>query len=303
MEWTAVFDKLVAEKLPELRVLYNEPMAKHTTFRIGGPAARMACPETISQLTALLELWHNERYLILGNGSNMLVSDEGISYPVINTTGLRRIELLEGNILRAECGASLARAAVLAQKNGLAGMTCLHGIPGTVGGAVRMNAGAYGGEISRIVKSVLAWLPERGVVSLTGDELAFSYRHSLFCERDGAVLSADLQLSQGDPRELLREMEELAVRRREKQPLEYPSAGSFFKRPTGHFAGVLIEQCGLKGLTVGGMQISPKHAGFVVNIGGGTCAQTLKLMELVRQKVLTETGVWLEPEVTVTGDK
>jgi len=299
MSWTVSFDKVIREKLPKLKVLRGEPMSAHTTFRIGGPARRAALPATVEELTALLALTEEMGWprLVVGNGSNLLVSDEGLDCLVILTQELTVLELLPGGVIRGGAGLSLARLAVFAQKNGLTGLEFAHGIPGSLGGAVCMNAGAYGGEMCQVVRSVTAWFPGRGVVVLTPDELDFSYRHSLFSHREGVVLEAEFALRGGDSDAIRAAMDELIRRRREKQPLEYPSAGSTFKRPAGHFAGALIEQCGLKGFRIGGAQVSEKHAGFVINTGGATCGDVLALMDHVRAVVLEKTGVELEPEV------
>ena len=205
----------------------------------------------------------------------------------------------EGRVA-AEAGASLSRVAVFAQQHGLAGLEFAHGIPGSVGGAVCMNAGAYGGEMRQVVREATVLFPEEGIRTLTGEELAFSYRHSLLTDRpDAVVLRAVFALEAGESAAIREEMDELMARRKASQPLEYPSAGSTFKRPEGYFAAALIDQCGLKGLTVGGAQVSEKHAGFVINRGGATCADVLALMAQVQQRVWEEKGVRLEPEVKV----
>ena len=300
--WFEQFDTVCAERMSNLKVLCDEPMRTHTTFRIGGPARRMACPASMQELSDLLGLVEKEGfpYLMLGNGSNLLVSDEGIDKLVIHTGALEQMERREGNRLYAEAGVSLARLAVFARKECLTGLEFAHGIPGSLGGAVCMNAGAYGGEMCQVIKSVTAWLPGRGVCEMTPAELDLRYRHSYFSDHEGVVLAATMQLKEGDEGEILAQMEELIRRRREKQPLEYPSAGSTFKRPEGYFAGALIEQCGLKGTSVGGAQVSEKHAGFVINKGGATCRDVLSLIETVQRTVLAETGVVLEPEIKVT---
>ena len=299
MSWTHSFDTEVAAALPLLKVLRNEPMSAHTTFRVGGPAVRAACPADLGELTALLALAEERGwpFLVVGNGSNLLVADEGLDRLVILTSALSGLELAEDTVIRADAGLSLARLAVFALHNGLTGLEFAHGIPGSLGGAVCMNAGAYGGEMCQVIRSVTAWFPGEGVRVLSNEELDFSYRHSLFCNREGVVLRAELALTPGDSAVIRAAMEDLIRRRREKQPLEFPSAGSTFKRPAGHFAGALIEQCGLKGFRIGGACVSEKHAGFVVNTGGATCADITALMDHVRAVVLSRTGVELEPEV------
>lgn len=300
--WFERFDTEIAERLPHLEVLREEPMAGHTTFRIGGAARRMAAPKSVEELSALLALVEEGGYpyLLLGNGSNLLVADEGVDRIVIHTGGIDRMERIGENELYAAAGVSLARLAVFARKEGLTGLEFAHGIPGSLGGAVCMNAGAYGGEMCQVITSVTAWLPGKGVCELSPEELALRYRHSYFSDHEGVVLAAKLRLAAGDEAEIGARMEDLIRRRKEKQPLEYPSAGSTFKRPEGHFAGALIEQCGLKGVSVGGAQVSEKHAGFVINTGNATCADVLALIEKIQGTVLAETGVHLEPEIKVT---
>lgn len=300
--WVEQFDTVCVERMSDLKILRDEPMHIHTTFRIGGPARRMACPASVQELSDLLGLVEENDfpYLVVGNGSNLLVSDEGIDKIVIHTGTLERMERREGNVLYAEAGVSLARLAVFARKESLTGLEFAHGIPGSLGGAVCMNAGAYGGEMCQVITSVTAWLPGRGVCELSPDELDLRYRHSYFSDHEGVVLAAALRLKEGVESEILAQMEDLIRRRKEKQPLEYPSAGSTFKRPEGHFAGALIEQCGLKGTSVGGAQVSEKHAGFVINRGGATCRDVLALIETVQRTVLAETGIALEPEIKVT---
>lgn len=301
MPWVDAFDRETASRFPELEILQEEPMAAHTTFRIGGPARRFARPRRPEELTALLELAGERRWpvLLVGNGSNLLVSDRGLDRLVIHTGALERIARTGETVLRAGAGTGLACLASFALRAGLTGLEFAHGIPGSLGGAVCMNAGAYGGELSQVVTAAEAWLAGRGVVRLAGEDLAFGYRRSAFSGQRGGVLAAEFLLEPGDPKEIRAAMEELGRRRREKQPLELPSAGSTFKRPQGHFAGVLIEQCGLKGTRVGGAQVSEKHAGFIVNAGGATSADVLGLIREVQRVVKEKTGVELEPEVRI----
>ena len=276
-------------------------MAGHTTFRVGGPARRMACPKSLEEMSDLLVLAEEKKWptLLLGNGSNLLVRDEGVDMLVIHTGALDDVALLEGGRICGQAGLSMARLAVFAQKQGLTGLEFAHGIPGSLGGGVRMNAGAYGGEMCQVVESVTAWIPGKGLCTLEAEEMDFSYRHSRFSHGHGVVLAATFCLQEGDPVEIKARMEELIARRRAKQPLEYPSAGSTFKRPTGYFAGALIEQCGLKGFAVGGAQVSEKHAGFVINAGGATAADVLAVIDHVRKTVLDRFGVEMEPEVEI----
>ena len=303
MDWYTQLDKQIADYLPDLRVERDEPMSRHTSFRIGGPARRMAFPERGEQMVLLLGFAEDcgARPLVIGNGTNLLAPDEGLDRLVVNTSAMARVEPgPEPCTIQAEAGVSLARLADFACKQGLAGLEFAHGIPGTLGGAVCMNAGAYDGEMKQVVQSVTLLFPEEGVKTLSGEEMDFGYRHSLLSDRpDGVVLSAVLRLAGGEEAEIREKMRSLMARRKASQPLEYPSAGSTIKRPTGYFAGTLIDQCGLKGLTVGGAQVSEKHAGFVINLGGASCADVTELIRHVQDRVLAEKGVRLEPEVKI----
>ena len=302
MSWALELDKKLKEYLPELQVLCDEPMSRYTSFRIGGPAKRMAFPKA-AELVRLLELAETcgARPLVIGKGSNLLVADEGLERLVVNTSGMDRMELTgEPNTILAEAGVSLAKLATFACKEGLTGLEFAHGIPGTLGGAVCMNAGAYDGEMKQVITDVTVYFPGEGVRVLSCEEMDFGYRHSLLSDRpEAVVVSAVMRLQAGEEPLIRGKMQELMGRRKASQPLEYPSAGSTFKRPVGHFAGTLIDQCGLKGLTVGGAQVSTKHAGFVINIGGATCADVTELIRQVQARVMEEKGVWLEPEVRV----
>ena len=301
MPWYDAFDALVKEQFPQLDWTTEEPMSRHTTFRTGGPARRFARPGSTEELAALLDAAEQARWpvLVLGNGSNILAADRGIDALVIHTGRLDGVSRTGERTLRAEAGISLARLAVFAQREALSGLEFAHGIPGSLGGAVCMNAGAYGGEMRQVVTAVTAWLSGQGVARLEGDELEFGYRHSLFSRRAGAVLASEFLLEPGDGGAIRERMDELNRRRREKQPLEYPSAGSTFKRPEGHFAGALIERCGLKGTRIGGAMVSEKHAGFIVNAGGASSGDVLELIAHVRRTVKEQTGVELEPEVKI----
>ena len=303
MDWVTRLDKQMEDYLPDVRVLREEPMARHTSFRVGGPARRMAFPEKGEQLVLLLSMaWEcGARPLVIGNGTNLLAPDSGLDRLVVETSGLSRLDMGEepGSLL-AESGVPLARLADFACRQGLTGLEFAHGIPGTVGGGVCMNAGAYGGELKQVVSGVSALFPEEGVKFLTGEELAFVYRRSFLTEHpEAVVLYAVFRLSAGDPEAIRETQRSLMARRKASQPLEWPSAGSTFKRPEGHFAGTLIEQCGLKGLGVGGAQVSEKHAGFLINRGGATCADIKELIRQVQEAVLEKTGVRLEPGVKI----
>lgn len=275
------------------RVLEWEPMSRHTSFRIGGPVRAMVFPGSAEELRDVLRDCEREglEWFLLGRGSNLLCSDGPIDKIAVHTGEMRSVTA-ENDTVTAEAGASLARIAMLAQERGLSGLEFAHGIPGTLGGAVLMNAGAYGGEMKDVIASVTALSGVYG-----NEKCGFSYRRSRF-EGD-AVLSATFRLRPGDPEAIRTRMEELMARRREKQPLDLPSAGSTFKRPEGHFAARLIEDCGLKGYAVGGAQVSEKHAGFVVNRGNATFDDVRRLMEHIQETVLRETGVLLEPEVKI----
>lgn len=301
MSWETALDNRIHDYLPDLKWVENEPMAKHTSFRIGGPARRMAFPKTREQLVVLMGFLQDAdvKPLLIGNGTNLLVSDEGLDTVVIDTSAeLSRLDLTGDGEITADAGVSLAKLALFAWKNGLTGLEFAHGIPGTLGGGIVMNAGAYGGELKDVVTEVTALYPD-GVKVLTPAQLDFSYRHSVFSAGEGIVLGAKLKLETGDKDTIKAEMDELMARRKASQPLELPSAGSTFKRPTGYFAGTLIEGCGLKGCRVGRAEVSPKHAGFVVNVGGATCADVLALIEKVRKTVYDAHGVMLEPEVKI----
>ena len=301
MPWYDDFDAFAARRFPRMEILPGEPMARHTTFRIGGPARRLARPRSPEELAALLTAAEERGWpaLVVGNGSNLLAPDDGLDRLVVHTGRLEDIAPDGPLGLHAQAGASLARLAFFAQRRSLTGLEFAHGIPGSLGGGVRMNAGAYGGEMCQVVAAVQAWLPGQGAARLEGAELDLRYRHSIFMENGGVVLSAWLSLEPGNGAAIREKMEDLARRRREKQPLELPSGGSTFKRPAEGYAAALIEQCGLKGLSVGGAQVSAKHAGFVVNAGGASCADVRALIALVQRRVQEETGIKLETEIEI----
>ena len=303
MSWETALDRQIHDYLPDLKWAADEPMAKHTSFRIGGPAKRMAFPKTREQLVVLMGFLQDAgvKPLLIGNGTNLLVADKGLDTVVIDTSAeLSHIELTDEGEIAADAGVSLAKLALFAWKNGLTGLEFAHGIPGTVGGGVCMNAGAYGGEMKQVLRSAAVLFPEEGIRTLSCEELNLSYRHSLLTEHpEAVVLYAEFELTPGDPEAIRAAMRELMAKRKASQPLEWPSAGSTFKRPEGHFAGTLIDHCGLKGLTVGGAQVSEKHAGFLINRGGATFVDMAELIRQVQQRVLVETGVTLEPEVKI----
>ena len=286
-------------------LLLAEPMTKHTSFHIGGPAELMAQPQSEAELQSLL-LKAAEAAVpvtLVGNGSNLLVRDKGIRGLVIKLGSMLRDIKVSGNVLTFGSGVSLAQASKKAAELGLSGMEFAVGIPGSIGGAVYMNAGAYDGEMSKVVKSVRVMNAAGEVSELSADELDFGYRHSALQGSGKIVTSVTVELPAGDKQAIAEKMADFSNRRITKQPLELPSAGSMFKRPPGYFAGTLIDQTGLKGYTVGGAQVSTKHAGFVVNIGGATAADVLQLISDVQAKVFAAHGVHLEPEVLVLGEK
>jgi len=301
MLWYESLDETIAKDLPELEVACDVLMQRHTSFRIGGPARRMAFPANAEQVEKLVKLAGEcgVQPFILGKGTNLLVADEGLDTLVIKLAeNMHEIRRLDEVTLEADAGISMARLAVFAQQLGLSGLEFAHGIPGSLGGGIYMNAGAYGGEMKQVVTEVTA-LYEGKVRVFSAEDAQFSSRHSVFCDNGAVVLSAKFRLTPDDPASIKARMEDLMGRSKQSQALEYPSAGSTFKRPTGYYAGPLIEQAGLKGFTVGGAQVSEKHAGFVINIGEATCADVCELIRQVQEKVQNESGVLLEPEVKI----
>ncbi len=297
------FQEQLLQILKKEQIRVKEPMSRHTTFRTGGPADYYLSPE-IGQAGEVLSLCRREGVPveIIGNGSNLLVGDKGIRGAVVEI-GQNAAEVsAEGTTLYAQAGASLAKAAQEAARSSLAGLEFASGIPGTVGGAVVMNAGAYGGEMKHVLQWAKVLLPEGKVQKFSVQELKMSYRHSLIQELSGVVLEASFALKQEDEDLIRAQMEVYRNQRSQKQPLEYPSAGSTFKRPEGYFAGKLIMDAGLRGCRLGGAQVSEKHCGFVINRDHATAADIRGLMELVQQKVQECFGVWLEPEVKMVGE-
>lgn len=287
------------------RLLLDEPMANHTTFRIGGPADYLVLPSSVSEMKEILAL--AEQFdlpvTVLGRGSNVLVSDKGIRGLVMRLGKHMSQIRHEGNRIFAGAGASLGDVSRYAAKLGLTGLEFAIGIPGTIGGAVFMNAGAYEGEMRQVVTAVTAICPDGGLGRYEGEELEFSYRHSAFSENGCLICEVELLLSAGDETAIRAKMEECTSRRNSKQPVELPSAGSVFKRPPGYYAGTLIEQSGLKGLTIGGAQVSEKHAGFIVNIGGATASDVMTLIREVQRRVYEKFTVLLEPEIRQIGER
>ncbi len=285
-------------------VTRNAPMAEVTTFKVGGPADLLVDILDTAAVVPLIALCRQEQipYTWLGNGSNVVVGDKGIRGAVLRLDSREALARIEGNTITAPAGITLARLAVFARDNGLTGLEFAHGIPGSLGGAVYMNAGAYGGEMKDVITSAKAVTPDGDIVTLLVDELDMGYRHTALMDKGYIVIEATVTLTSGDRMTIAAAMRELMDRRREKQPLEYPSAGSFFKRPEGHFAGALIEQAGLKGYRVGGAMVSDKHAGFIINAGGATAADICRLRDDVVARVQVCAGVTLQPEVRFIGE-
>ena len=300
----SLFERFSAA-LPGVTILPDEPLSRHTSFRIGGPAELVVCPRYEDELLLCLKLCRELgiRPRILGGGTNILAPDEGLSGVILLTRGLDGVTRLSDTEIEAGCGLSLARLAVFAQRLGLSGLEFAHGIPGTVGGGMYMNAGAYGGEMVQVAVSARFLNADGTVETLTGEEMGLSYRHSAFMERAGVILSARFRLTPGDPEAILARMKELAEKRRNSQPLDLPSAGSTFKRPVGGYAAALIQNSGLKGLRVGDAQVSTKHSGFVVNLGQATAADVLELVRQVQERVEADSGIRLEPEVRLWGEE
>ena len=288
--------------MPDGSIFINEPMKKHTTFRIGGPADILVKPSDIEQIKKLCGECQkqNAPYVILGNGSNVLVADEGIRGVVILLLDNYARIRVEGDIITAQAGARLSKIGSAALSKSLSGFEFACGIPGTLGGACIMNAGAYGGEMKDVLYKCEHIDNDGNVGSLEKDELKLSYRHSVYYDNDCIITGLYLKLKKGERAEIKAKMDDFIRRRRDKQPLEYPSAGSTFKRPEGYFAGALIEECGLKGKSVGGAQVSVKHAGFVINKGGASCQDVLDLCKYCSDTVFKEKGVKLEMEIRVT---
>lgn len=284
-------------------LLINEPMSRHTTFRTGGPACLFLRPENQDQLKKVMDFVRRlgTDYFVLGNGSNLLVSDEGYDGVIISLSKFNKVELKGTNQIYVEAGAMNSTIASFARDNALTGFEFAAGIPGTIGGAMIMNAGAYGGEMAQVVTEVTVLSPEGEIMVLDNNTMEFGYRTSAIKNKGFIVLSVLLTLKRGKEEEITAQMKELAEKRRDKQPLEYPSAGSTFKRPEGYFAGKLIENAGLRGFSVGDAQVSEKHCGFVVNKGSATSTDIYNLIKEVQKVVYEKANVRLEPEVIILG--
>lgn len=292
-------------KLSEYGINYteNEMMKFHTSFKIGGPADLFINANTITEVVSAVNILreHKVEFLVIGKGTNLLVSDKGIEGAVVYFGGDNEISLFDEKFIKVSAGVSLNKLCVFARDNSLTGLEFAYGIPGGVGGAVFMNAGAYDGCMSDVVLSVECLMPDGSIKSFDNNECDFSYRKSLFQNNGAVILSATLELKEGQKETIADKMTDLLSRRKSKQPLEYPSAGSTFKRPVGHYAGALIEKSGLKGFSVGGAEVSQKHSGFVINTNDATCQDVLILIKKIQEKVLNDSGVTLDPEVKFFG--
>ena len=301
----ALIRSLVQANFSPERIIPGAPMSRYTTFRIGGPADVLADASTAEEIGAALRAARRVGVpvTVIGNGSNLLVRDGGICGLVLRIAGAFSHIAREGNMLIAQSGAMLGACARFAQREGLCGLAEISGVPGTIGGGVIMNAGAYGGELSQVVTRVeTIALSDGQPLVFEGDTLGFSYRHSAMMDARVIVTQVTMRLTPGAPEAIAARMEEIARMRRDKQPLEYPSAGSTFKRPTGDFAARLIDACGLRGLRVGDAQVSEKHTGFVVNLGQASARDVLSLMAEIERRVYDQTGVRLEPEIHILGE-
>ncbi len=280
----------------------NEPMSRHTSFKIGGAADIFICVRSVTELSAVLKRCGelSVPHFIIGKGSNLLVSDLGLEGAAISLAGLNGISVA-GEEITCGAGAALSDGCRAALESSLTGLEFAYGIPGSIGGAVYMNAGAYGGEMANVVLSAECLTADGTLIKVNAGDMSFGYRKSVFKENGMTVVSTVLRLKKGDKKEIEEKMEDYISRRKSKQPLEYPSAGSFFKRPEGYFAGALIEKNGLKGAAVGGAQVSEKHAGFIINRGGATCEDVKRLSRKVSDTVLAHDGVKLEREVIFVG--
>lgn len=300
---SSIFD-YIKEIVPQENILFDEPMSRHTTFRVGGEAKcliKISSKEQLIKLVPYLQITGQD-YFILGNGSNLLVGDKGYPGIIVKLDSNMGSVLVEGNRMKVPAGTLLSKAAAVARDYGLTGMEFASGIPGTVGGGIVMNAGAYGGEMKQIVEYVEVMNHEGEILMLDNDTMEFGYRTSVIKNRPFIVLEVTFVLQPGNQEEITARMEELAAKRREKQPLEYPSAGSTFKRPEGYFAGKLIMDTGLRGFSIGGARVSDKHCGFVINSGNATAADVREVIEEVQQRVKEKFGVMLEREVIYLGD-
>jgi UDP-N-acetylmuramate dehydrogenase len=293
----------LADIIGEQKVKLDEPMKNHTSFKIGGPCDCLLLPNSTEELINVLRFLKSEEksIFIIGNGSNLLVRDNGIRGFVIKTDNIIE-NCIENNVVTASSGILLSRLSKICCGEELEGFEFASGIPGTLGGAVFMNAGAYDGEMSHVVVETSYITPDGEIKKVCGEEHEFGYRHSVFHDNGGVILSSKIKLKKGDKEKIMLRMKELNEKRKEKQPLEMPSAGSTFKRPTGYFAGKLIMDCGLKGKSIGGAMVSDKHAGFIVNTGNATAKDVQDLIEFVKNEVYKVFEVELIPEIKIVGE-
>lgn len=300
---SSTFIENLGRMIPQENIILNEPMSRHTTFRVGGEAAcliKVPDSKSLARLILFLEQTGHD-FFLLGNGSNLLVSDSGYDGIILKLEEEFEKVQVDGLKIIAGAAASLSQVAKRAMEEGLAGMEFASGIPGTLGGAIVMNAGAYDGEMKQIVKEVNVMDQAGNILTLNNETMEFGYRSSVIRNRPFIVLSAVLALEEGNKEEIMEKMKDLAEKRREKQPLQYASAGSTFKRPEGYFAGKLIMEAGLRGFSIGGAKVSDKHCGFIVNTGNATAQDIYEVIQEVQEKVKEQFGVWLEPEVIRLG--
>lgn len=297
------YEKHLASLMNNGQLVFQAPLSQYTTMRVGGPADVLAEPADEEELLRLLHFGHEASipYCMIGNGSNVLFPDEGFHGLVLHIGRQMGAIVCKDNRIMAQAGALLSSVARVAKEHSLQDLEFAAGIPGSTGGAVCMNAGAYGGEMQQVISSARVYCQGK-ILTLSNAELDFGYRHSSVMAQGGIVLSAEFELTPGNPDEIEAKISDFAQRRRAKQPLQFPSCGSFFKRPQGHFAGALIEEAGLKGFSIGGAQVSPLHAGFIVNTGSATAADVLALMKHVQETVFKQFQVMLEPEVRLLGE-
>lgn len=290
--------------LGEERVLIDEPMSNHTSFKIGGPADVIIFPKNNTQLGELIKYFISSRtpYMVMGNGTNLLVSDKGIRGVVIKIYENMDNCIVKGNLMEVDAGMLISKASKIALQYSLSGLEFAEGIPGTIGGAVTMNAGAYIGEMAMVVYQTEYMDVNGNIITVTGEEHNFSYRTSIIQKTKGIVLKTQIKLCKDDSQKIKGLMDEFNFKRRDKQPLEWPSAGSVFKRPEGHFVGKLIDDCGLRELSIGGAQISEKHSGFIINRGAASCRDVLELIKQIQNTVKERFEVELEPELRIVGD-
>lgn len=297
--------KAISDLNFNLTVWRNEPMSKHTSFKIGGDADIFITVNSISDLAKVIEVLNdfNVPFFVIGNGSNLLISDKGIRGAVIKLGGeFSNIKLVDDNTIECGAGVLISKLCSFACQNSLSGLEFAYGIPGTAGGAVFMNAGAYGSEMKDIMLSAKSLTFSGEIINRSAEEMELSYRKSIYRQVDEIILSAKLELKKGEKLHIKEKMNEFIARRKEKQPLEYPNAGSVFKRPVGNFAGTLIQTCGLKGKKIGGAMVSEKHSGFIINTGNATCEDVVNLIDHIKATVFEKSNIALECEVEIVGD-